>query len=516
MKTWEDLQQASDKMSFVQQAILDYKASALYNDALIGYDYYRRRNTTIIKYQKLLYTLSGEAVPDNFSANYKFCNGFFPIFVKQENSFLLGDGVTFNDDTTKDKLGGDEFDKDLFNAGEFALWGAVSFVFFNFDHIDVFKATEFVPLFGEEDGGLHAGIRFWQIASDKPLRATLYEEDGYTEYIWKKGDGEILKPKQTYTQIVRSSEADGVEILDGENYPGFPIIPLWGNKEHQSELIGLREKIDGYDLIQSGLCNTIDEASIVYWTISNAGGMDDIDLAKFIERMKVVKAAVVDDSGSKAEAHTLDVPYQATQAALLDLRDSLYRDAMALDTDKITAGNVTATAINSAYENLELKCDGYEYCVTECIKGLLALVGVEDSPTYHRRKTTNQPEVTNMVLAAAQYLDDETILNHLPFLNIDEVDEILMRRDEEEAERFSDDQNQDIDTENDVPSDGEAVDMAEEAKGQPLNGAQTQSLIMIMDKFAGGGLSEQQAINMIATAIGINKEDARKIVKGEE
>lgn len=437
MKTWEDLKNASNKMDFTAEAINDYKTGRLYSEACTGYDYFRKRNTTILKYQKLLYTMSGEAVPDNFSANYKFCNGFFPIFVKQENSYLLGDGVTFNDDATKDALGGDMFDKELYNAGEYALWGGVSFMFFNLDHVEVFKATEFVPLFGEEDGGLHAGIRFWQVADNKPLRATLYEEDGYTEYIWRDGKGSILASKRTYKQIVTESIADGVEILDGENYPNFPIVPLWANREHQSELIGLREKIDGYDLIQSGLANDLDDASQIYWTITNAGGMDDIDLAKFIERMKVVKAAVVDEQGSQAEAHTLDVPYQARQAGLQDLRDSLYRDAMALDTDKVSAGNVTATAIQSAYESLELKCDGYEYCVTTAIDALLDLAGIDDSPTYHRRKTTNMPEVTNMVLAAAQYLDDETILKHLPFLNIDEIDNILLRRDKEEADRYA-------------------------------------------------------------------------------
>ena len=69
---------------------------------------------------------------------------------------------------------------------------------------------------------------------------------------------------------MRESIADGTEILDGENYPGFPIVPLWANREHQSELTGLREKIDGYDLIQSGLANTIDEASMIYWRVKNA------------------------------------------------------------------------------------------------------------------------------------------------------------------------------------------------------------------------------------------------------
>lgn len=447
MRTFEDLKQIADsddaqKIAFVENAIFEYKSSPMYKDAVVAYDYFRRRNTTITEYQKLLYTISGEAVPDNFSSNYKFCNAFFQIFVEQENSYLLGNGVTFQNDGTKEKFGGDAFDNKLMELGEYALWGSVSYGFFNLDHIDTFKATEFAPLIGEEDGALHAGIRWWQIDNTKPLRATLYEEDGYTDYIWRmnergeKQGGEILHPKRPYVQIVGTSEADGDEILDGKNYPGFPIVPLYGNLVKQSELVGLREKIDGYDLIQSGLCNTIDEASIVYWTIQNAGGMDDIDLAKFLERMKTVKAAVVDDDGARAESHTINVPYQATQAALADLRDSLYRDAMALDTDKVSAGNITATAINAAYQNLDLKCDRFEMCVIDFINGLLKLVNIEDSATFKRTKVTNMLEETQMVLQAAQFLDDETLLKHLPFLSPDEINEVLERKKQQEMERF--------------------------------------------------------------------------------
>lgn len=436
MKTYEDLLEASDKMAFVREAINAYKTDAMYMDASTGYEYFRRRNVTISQYQKLLYKMSGEAVPDNYSANYKFSNAFFPIFVRQENSYLLGNGVTFNEDSTKEKLGGDEFDGILLRAGEASLWGGVSFGFWNLDHVEVFKATEFAPLFGEEDGGIHAGIRFWQIADNKPLRATLYEEDGYTEYIWKDGEGSVLKPKQSYKQIVRQSVVDGTEILNGENYPSFPIVPLWANSMHQTELIGLQSKIDGYDLIQSGLANDLDDASQIYWTLQNAGGMDDIDLAAFLQHMKTVKAAIVDDDGAKAEAHTIDVPYQARQAGLQDLRDSLYRDAMALDTDKITAGSVTATAINAAYDNLNLKCDDFEACVTAFIKEILALIGVDDAPTYKRSKLMNQTEETQVILSAAQFLDDETVLKHLPFISPDEIESILGQREQEEMERF--------------------------------------------------------------------------------
>lgn len=447
MRTYEDLLDIDEsnetaKIQFILSSIFEYKSSDTYKDAVIAYDYFRRRNVTINEFQKLLYTMSGEAVPDNFSANYKFCNAFFQIFVEQENSYLLGNGITFNDDATKEKLGGDRFDNMMMELGEYALWGGVGYGFFNLDHIDTFKATEFVPLIGEEDGALHAGIRWWQIDHTKPLRATLYEEDGYTDYIWrlnKRGEteeGQVLHPKRKYVQIMAKSVADGEEILDGENYPGFPIVPLWGNLAHQSELTGLREKIDGYDLIQSGLCNTIDDASIIYWTIQNAGGMDDIDLAKFLERMKTVKAAVVDEEGAHAEAHTMQVPYQASQAALLDLRDSLYRDAMALDTDRISAGSVTATAIKAAYENLDLKCDRFEMCISDFIDHILDLIGVDDSPTFKRTKVVNMTEETQMVLMTADYLDSETILKHLPFLSPDEIEEVMERKEMEEAERF--------------------------------------------------------------------------------
>ena len=43
-----------------------------------------------------------------------------------------------------------------------------------------------------------------------------------------------------------------------------------------------------------------------------------------------------------------------------------------------------------------------------------------------------------MVLSASDYLDDETILNHLPFINVDEIPNILIKKDQEMAERFED------------------------------------------------------------------------------
>ena len=220
----------------------------------------------------------------------------------------------------------------------------------------------------------------------------------------------MLNEKRTYIQVVKSSEADGEVIYDGQNYPTFPIVPLWANPEKQSELVGKREQIDCYDLIKSGFANDLDDASMIYWTITNAGGMDDVDLAKFLERMHVVRAATVDgDDGAKAEAHTIDVPYQSREAYLARLEKDLYKDSMALDTEQIAAGAVTATQIKAAYEPLNEKADEFEFCLIEFINGILAIAGIEDNATFTRSQIVNRQEEVEMLVAAGTYLDDEYI-----------------------------------------------------------------------------------------------------------
>ena len=130
----------------------------------------------------------------------------------------------------------------------------------------------------------------------------------------------------------------------------------------------------------------------------------------------------------------------------------MYKDAMALDVSILTAGNITATAIRAAYQSLDDKCDGFEYCISEFLQEILELNGIDDEPTFKRNRVANMAEETTMVLSAAEYLDTETILNHLPFISPDEVDKILEATTKEESGRFEDDEMED---EGDLESENE-------------------------------------------------------------
>ena len=444
MLTYQDYLKVEDDeqltLEFVRTVIDEHKSTDLYKTAEIADEYDRHLNRTILNFQKLLYDVTGNTVPDNWSANFKMSSGFFNRFVTQENQYLLGNGVTWEKKDTKEKLGGDEFDTQLQKLGKMALVGGVSFGFFNMKKLETFAVTEFAPLYDEENGALMAGVRFWQIDDNKPLRATLYTIDGYTDYIWnKRGEktqGMILHPKRAYKLTVSKTEADGEEILNGENYPSFPIVPLWGNPHHQSELVGLREQIDCYDLIKSGYANNVDEGSIIYWTLQGAGGMDDVDLSTFVEKMKTLHAATT-DGNTKAEPKQLEAPYQSREALLLKLRGDLYDDAMALDVKAIADGAITATQIRAAYEPLNSKTDQYEYCVLDFLKRLCDIAGIEDKPTFTRSVIVNNQEEMQLVIQAAQFLNQDYVTRKVLelFGDGDKADDILKQMAADELAR---------------------------------------------------------------------------------
>lgn len=447
MITYQDLiavgENDKDRLDFVRRVMTEHESSDLYKTAKIANDYMSGHNTTITRYQKMLVTQTGKLVPDKWSPNHKTSSNFFNRFVTQEVQYLLGNGVQWQNEDTAKKLGVD-FDLRLQEAAKSALAGAVSYGFFNIDHLDVFSVAGnpadpayFAPLFDENTGALRAGVRYWQIDSTKPLRATLYEEDGYTEMIWnalkengeRRFDGFILAPKRAYKLNLSNTEIDGTEIMSGENYPTFPIVPLYGNTLHQSELEGLREKIDAYDLLQNGFVNDLDTAQI-YWIIKGAGGADDEDLARFLDKLKSTHAANL-DADIDAQPVTVEVPYNAREVILQRLERQLYKDYKALDADAIAGGAATATQIKAAYEPMEIKSCELEACVLDFIYGILKVAGIDnEKPSFTRTRIVNTSEEITNVLQAASALSEEYVTRKILTLlgDGDKADEMIAER----------------------------------------------------------------------------------------
>lgn len=431
MKTYQDFLESRDLLSFINW----HKSTGLYKEALDADEYDKKRNVEILRYQKFIFDVAGCKHKDVISPNNKLCSGFFPQFITQQNQYLLGNGVQFEKPETKTRLG-KRFDTELQKLGRCALLHGKAFGYWA-DRLHVFPVTEFVPLYDETDGTLKAGIRFWQVDSDKPLNITLYEADGYTQYISKNnGKPEITAEKQPYIVRMEQSEAFGAQVVGTENYSTLPIKQLNGNPNQQSELVGIRGQIDAYDRIKSGFANDMDMANFVYWLLKNSGGMTDKELTSFVQRVKNIGVVVAEDESAVPEMKTQDIPYQARQVYLEKLEKDLYRDFGALDVTVLQGGQKTATEIQAAYLPVDLKADMYEYELVEFVQSILELLKIEDTPKFKRNRVVNETELVQTVLMKADRLDEETVLTELGY-EPEQVQEIIRKKEDEANARYS-------------------------------------------------------------------------------
>lgn len=449
MLTYQDFEQAgedpAERMAMVKAAIEQHIRSRDYRIARDADLYDRQMNKTINDYVQTIFNLSGSKLVDFTASNSKIASNFFNRLNTQRNMYSLGKGVSFVDasetgpDSTKEMLG-PHFDHDLQTAAYYALIHGVSFGFWNVDRLFVFPLTEFAPLWDETDGTLRAGIRFWRLDQTRPMQAVLYEEDGYTR-LKTEGEGETrfvqVDDKRPYIEQVSYTPADGIEqVVAGENYSALPIVPLWGSRLHQSTLIGMRQAIDSYDLIRSGFANDLSDCAEIYWLVSNAGGMDDADLERFRDRLKLHHIATVDsDAGQAVTPYAQEPPYQARKQYLDDIRAEIYEDFGALDVHTVAAG-ATNDHIDAAYQPLDENAADFEYQISEFVQQILSLMGIEDTPIFKRQRISNQSEQVSMVVQESEWLDQETILRKLPNIDPAEVPAILDRLASEEQDRM--------------------------------------------------------------------------------
>lgn len=457
MLTYQDFEKVreneKEKRLFIAKAINAYKVSS---DYLIAEDadlYDRQRNKFIMGFVKRWYN-------DKENRGTVLANNLFHRLNTQRCAYSLGNGITFSgkkDEATgiKSKLGA-KIDDVLYIGAYNALIHKVSYFFYNLDNVVNFTMREFFVLKDEETDEPRVGIRFWQIDKDKPCFAVLYEEDGYTKYKGDTGFSDLVEaePKRAYIIRKSSTQAFGEKVVGEENYGRLPIVEMYGSRLEQSTLIGMRQKIDAIDLIQSGFADNVANIQQIYWIIDNAGGMKDKDFAKFRNDLMKNKVATVNTiaDGVKITPYQNAIPTAAHENCLKELRASLYEDFGALDVHTIAAG-ATNDHIDAAYQPMDENADDFEYQIIGAVRKLLSFAGVDEekaTPIFNRNRVSNQKETTEMVLSASQYLDDDAILSHLPFITVDEKAEILQRKADLDMQRFNADNTTEEETTEDV------------------------------------------------------------------
>ena len=478
MITYQDYERAENKTKWLQSAIMTYRNSPEYKKALEEQEYMAGRNTEILKTVKVIYNMAGLPENDFTASNIKIRNRLIHRLVTDRCSYSLGNGISFSGrervpvdgvmqtvDPVKDELGND-FDQYVYQTAYWAQGNGAAYLYvhkgFEQDEWEytLFRKTEFLPLYDEHTGALRGGVRFWSLDWGKrPITAVLYTEAGYERYETpEKKYGlsalekvEDLKP---YIETVQTSEAFGEEVTGTGNLTTLPIFPLYSGENRDSALDNLKPLIDSYDMVVSGLANDIKDCAQIYWLVSGAMGMSEADKRQLLDRLILQHMAVIDGENSSITPYTQEIPYQAREAALKQIRNQMYENFGGFDVHTVEAG-ATNDHIEAAYWPMDEEADAFEYQLILFIRMILDMMGIDAVPIFQRNRVSNQKEQTEMVIAAAEYLDDRTILEKLPWITVDEVEEILERKDAESFDRIGDMQT-DIPKEEEETEDGDA------------------------------------------------------------
>lgn len=515
MKTFQDFENAENKYKFIADLIEEFKSSDLYKEGIEARKYYRGENTKILSRKPYFYSSEGMLREDVYKANNQIPTNFLKKIINQQTSYLFSNGVTVND-KIKDKLDR-KLDLKLQDLGDNAQLDGVSWAYVYLDtnrlNIAVWKGIEFIPLYDERTSQLRAGIRFWEIDPDKPTFVELYEEDGKTDLEIKKGKMNEITSKVAYKIKKRADKISEV-IVGEENWSKLPILKLPANEYEGSAFnVAFKNQNDLYDIVESDFGNNLEDTNDIYWVLKNYQGQD---FGEFLASYKEYKMVQVDDDGD-ARAERIDVPYQAREVALKILEENILKNAMALDTAQLAGSALTATAIKSLFVNLDLKTDRLERYAIEFMEDLISFSNEQFSTEedyeiqFIRRTLINDTEVIQNVINSytAGIMSKETAIEKNPY-----IEDAL-----KELERLQDEEMDNIDIEEPIEegstnSDEEVEEKVEAVANKTLNGAQTQSLLEIMERFSDEKISLNQAVNLVVVSIGVSKEEAKRIIEG--
>ena len=388
---------------FVTKAVDDYKTSTDYSAMLENEQYYMGNNPFLMSMSNRV-NIEGTSI--DLAPKIKIPSSHFRIIVDHIVGRIWDNPVQYGlngENATVGTILGSQFNRTVKSNATFSAIHKVSYAFYNMNHVQMFKATEFMPLYDENAGSMIAGIRFWQLDDKKPLNIQLYEIDGFTWWT-KNPDSEdltLLQPKTPYVQtIIRYPIGAGrTEIIADSNYPVLPIVPLYQNALKTSELtLPIRSNINAYDAIKTGFVDEILRNKLLIWEITGHGG-NPTQLKEMVDKFEALGIMALRDEEAKVNAKINTIPHTTHTVALAEIEDSIWRDAMITDAEKMTGSSMTQVAIQAATMREMKKMSNVEAEAREFVRQLLFLAGVEpETITFTHTTVSNDLEITNRLM----------------------------------------------------------------------------------------------------------------------
>ncbi len=401
----------------------------------------------------------GNAKEDTLRSNVKISHPFFTELVDQEVQYMLSGDENFirSDDPELQSLLDLYFDDRFWSEVYEMLTGCISKGFdymyayytsderIGFQHADSMGVIE---VSAKEAGDHEEHVIYWYIdhigKREEAIKRIQVWDERETYYYVQINDGSITEDEKEALNprphIITKNEK-GERF--GSSFHFIPFFRLDNGSKRFSGLKPIKDLIDDYDLMACSLSNNLQDFTDAIYVVS---GFQGADLDEMIANIRTKKHLGVAPDGG-LDIKTVDIPYEARKVKLELDEKNIYRFGMGFNSAQIGDGNITNIVIKSRYALLDLKCNKLEIRLKGFLRKIIKVVldeinagngtdyqmkdvhikfqrevitNAQDSAQIELINAQVQGQRINNILAAANLLDDETVVETIcSILDID-------------------------------------------------------------------------------------------------
>jgi len=367
---------------------------------------------------------------------------WFKFLVNQKIDYSLAKPVTFDDGVPE------EFDiQDILNQMSLCTsLNSCSWLHFvirssKLDWVIIHDA-QIIPVYDIYKKYITEIIRFWKLDDKK-------DENKYWVQLWdaekciefKLIDWQIVDVEEKTHYLEKLKYQDNEEVVNPKSFGFIPFIPLFNNKNKESDVIDIQQLLDVYNQIATGFIDNVYEFQDAILKLKGFHGQD---FEQFMKQLRIFKVVPIDGEGD-IEKLTIDIPVEARKVLLDLLTKNIFIIGRGVDPEQdFGGGNITNVLIKSIYSGLDTKASEHENQLRLFYKQLVHILrlyynkNIDNTIVFNRSQLFNESEMIDNCLKSMNMVSMKTVLENHPWIsNVD--DELEQIKTESKVNKTTDD-----------------------------------------------------------------------------
>lgn len=367
---------------------------------------------------------NGKISTINVNENCYLYTNYFKMLVKQKINYLLAKEPEIKISTDKLTVATitDMLEEALLNASLDSCTWLHFYVENNKLEWIFIKDSEIIPIYDKYKKNMKGIIRYFLVDEDTYRVETWSLKGVNIEYIKKD---KITNSTTKFHYEEEFYYQGEIEKTEGKNLPFIPFIPLFNNKDKNSDLDGIKDLIDMYNSINSGFVDNINLFQEAIVKLKGfTGDTEEIEtIRKNMQKYKMVGIPNGGGDNADMEYMAIEIPVEARKVILDILKENIFKIGQGLDPDRLAGeSSITNVVIKSRYSALDMKSNGAEKQLTlfyesfvDCINMFYNNAMSKDI-TFNRSMIFNESEAIDNCIKSMNIIDMELLLENHPWV----------------------------------------------------------------------------------------------------